>query len=160
MQGYAGVIAQYDGKIALVRDRYEAWDAAYWNLPSGGVEVDESPTAGAIRELREETGLHTTDDALRLVWTTRVTRTGETLSQSWNYVATVTDPTIQVNDPDGTISDAAWFSPQDAVQLLHQMPYPPIAIPALAYLQTAALTSWTFTLSGDADWTWQADPLG
>lgn len=160
MQGYAGVIARYDGKIALVRDKYEAWDKAYWNLPSGGVEPGESPTAGAIRELREESGLHITDEALRLVWTTRVTRTGEALSQSWNYVATVTDPTLRVDDPDGTVTEAAWFSPEDAVQLLHQMPYPPITVPALAYLQTAALAAWTFTLSDSDDWTWQSDPLG
>ena len=160
MQGYAGVIAQYDGKIALVRDKYEKWDKAYWNLPSGGVEVGESPTAGAIRELREESGLHVTHEALRLVWTTSVTRAGEAPFQSWNYVATVTDPTLRVDDPDGTVTEAAWFSPQDAVQLLHQVPYPPIAVPALAYLQTAAHAAWTFTLSDTDDWTWQSDPLG
>ncbi|WP_328525677.1 hypothetical protein [Kribbella sp. NBC_00359] len=35
MGRYAGVIAQYDGRLALVREQYEAWDAAYWNLPGG-----------------------------------------------------------------------------------------------------------------------------
>jgi 8-oxo-dGTP diphosphatase len=159
MQVYAGVIAQYDGKIALVRDHYEAWDQPYWNLPSGGVDVGESPAAGAVRELREETGLHTTPDALRLVWTTTVIKSGETLSQSWNYVATVTDPEFLIDDPDDTVTDAAWFSPEDAVRLLHKMPWPPITVPALAYLQTPALASWAFTLADPAHWTWQSEPL-
>ena len=160
MQRYAGVIAEYEGKIALVHERYEAWDKAYWNLPSGAVEAGESPAAGAIRELREETGLDTTSEALRLVWTTTVTEGGQTLSQSWNYVAAVTDPTLRIDDPDDSVTDAAWFSPQDAVRLLHHQPYPPLAVPALAYLQTAAHAGWTFALSGTTDWTWQSGPLG
>ena len=35
-----------------------------WDLPKGGLEPDETPLAGAVREVREETGL----DDLEFVW--------------------------------------------------------------------------------------------
>ncbi|GAB2635061.1 hypothetical protein GCM10009743_07670 [Kribbella swartbergensis] len=99
------MLAQYDGKIALVREHYEPWGAA------------------------------------------------------WNYITTATDPTLQIDDPDDSVTDAAWFTPQDAVRLLHQLAYPPITVPALAYLQTSSPTAWSFTLSDTTDWTWLSDSL-
>lgn len=146
MQGYAGVVAWYAGKVALVRERYEAWDGPYWNLPSGAVENGETPTAGAIRELREESGLRAAEEKLELVWTTQTVVDGRTTSQSWNYTVATQDPTFAVNDPDGSVTDVQWFTTDDAVRALEQLPYPPLAVPAVHYLTTGEPgRDWVFT---------------
>ncbi|HWD79622.1 MAG TPA: NUDIX hydrolase [Kribbella sp.] len=146
MQGYAGVLARYAGKVALVREQYEAWDAPCWNLPSGAVENGETPAAGAIRELREESGLRAAEEKLELVWTTRTVVDGRTTSRSWNYAAAMEDPTFAVDDPDGSVMDVRWFSTDDAVRALQQLPYPPLAVPALHYLTTGEVgREWVFT---------------
>ncbi|MGW6279283.1 NUDIX hydrolase [Kribbella sp. NPDC055071] len=154
MQRYAGVVAVYDGMVALVREEYEGWAAPYWNLPGGGVEAGETPAAGAVRELREESGLRVDADALELIWTTHQVEGGRTLSRSWNYLAAVTDPTFAIDDPDGSVLDAQWFSPADAVPLLQAVPYPPMIIPAIDYLtHNPHPRNWTFTLTNKT-WTW------
>jgi ADP-ribose pyrophosphatase YjhB (NUDIX family) len=52
--GSAVVLADDDGRVLLLRRAYTPYD---WVLPGGGAEADESPTATALREVREETGL-------------------------------------------------------------------------------------------------------
>lgn len=47
------VVVAPDGRIALVRHRYDG----RWHLPGGGVKRREGFYAAALRELREETGL-------------------------------------------------------------------------------------------------------
>ena len=156
MGRYAGVIARYGGQVALVRERYEAWDAPYWNLPSGAVEEGETPGAGAIRELREESGLLAAEADLELVWTTEVWTGGRVTSRSWNYLVDVQDPTFAIDDPDGSVMEVRWFSPEDAVRQLSQLPYPPIAAPAIDYLTYGVRRQeWTFTLDG-VDWSWDS----
>jgi 8-oxo-dGTP diphosphatase len=154
MGRYSGVIARYDGRVALVRDQYEAWDAPYWNLPSGAVEEGETPAAGAVRELREASGLRAAAEALELVWTTEVVTDGRITSRSWNFAAEVEDPAFSINDPDGTVTEARWFSVEDAVQQLTRLPYPPLSAPAIDYLiHGARRPDWTFTLNGE-NWSW------
>ncbi|WP_371405597.1 NUDIX hydrolase [Kribbella sp. NBC_00662] len=156
MGRYAGVIARYDGQVALVWERYDAWDAPYWNLPSGAVEEAETPTAGAIRELREETGLLAAEADLSLVWTTQVSVGGRVSSRSWNYVADVRDPAFAIDDPDGSVMEVRWFSAEDAVRRLGRLPYPPIAVPAIDYLTYGARRQeWTFTSDGE-NWSWDS----
>jgi ADP-ribose pyrophosphatase len=46
-----------DGRIVLVRQYRYAVNAAVWELPAGRLDPGEDPTAGARRELEEETGL-------------------------------------------------------------------------------------------------------
>ncbi len=49
-------IAERDGKILLVKRGMEP-GKGLWTLPGGFLEADESPEAGCLRELEEETGL-------------------------------------------------------------------------------------------------------
>jgi len=52
----AGVLIEESGKILLVQRALEPWKG-FWYLPAGYIEVDEDPLAGALREVKEETGL-------------------------------------------------------------------------------------------------------
>ncbi|GAA3725968.1 NUDIX hydrolase [Plantactinospora mayteni] len=52
------LLVDADGRVLLFR----GWDPArperrYWFTPGGGLDPDETPAAGAARELAEETGL-------------------------------------------------------------------------------------------------------
>ena len=58
--GVGGAVFSEDGKILLIRRH----DDKRWSLPAGAAEVHETPEEGAIREIREETGLHVQVDAL------------------------------------------------------------------------------------------------
>ena len=49
----ARLILVREGKVLLVSPRR----SQYWNLPGGGTRRNEDPSAGALRELREETGI-------------------------------------------------------------------------------------------------------
>jgi 8-oxo-dGTP pyrophosphatase MutT (NUDIX family) len=52
-----GVVAVADdGRILLVGQHRYTLDAYSWEIPEGGVALDEPPEAGARRELAEETG--------------------------------------------------------------------------------------------------------
>ncbi len=52
----AGVLAEQDGKVLLVKRLYEPRQGD-WALPAGFVEIDEGPVQAALCELTEETGL-------------------------------------------------------------------------------------------------------
>lgn len=51
-----GVLAVRDGLLLLVRRGEEPFQG-YWDIPGGFLEEGESPKIGAVREMREETGL-------------------------------------------------------------------------------------------------------
>ncbi|MFK4082818.1 NUDIX hydrolase [Kribbella sp. NPDC020789] len=155
---YGGVVASYDGWVALVREQFERWDKAYWSLPSGAIELGESPEAGSVRELAEESGLKAPESSLRLVWRATVVVEGEVTSNTWNYATEVEDDAFAVDDPDGSILEARWFQPAEAADLLTQLPYPPLSVPAVEYLRTGTPIDWTFTCTGST-WNWASRPL-
>jgi len=51
-----GVYAVRDGKVALLQ-RGGGTMTGFWSLPGGMIDADEDPLTGALRELREESGL-------------------------------------------------------------------------------------------------------
>lgn len=52
----AGALVVRDGRVLLVKRAIQPF-LGYWDIPGGFLEADELPQAGAIREVREETGL-------------------------------------------------------------------------------------------------------
>lgn len=59
----AAAIAAVDDelRVTLIRQFRHAAGGYIWELPAGKLDAGEPPLACAIRELREETGLHATD---------------------------------------------------------------------------------------------------
>lgn len=64
----AGVVVVRDDGVLLV-ERTEPPAVGHWSLPAGYLEVDEPARRGAVRELREETGLGVDADDLTLTAT-------------------------------------------------------------------------------------------
>jgi 8-oxo-dGTP pyrophosphatase MutT (NUDIX family) len=57
-----GVLPLFDdGTVPLVGQMRYSIDAYSWEIPEGGAPLDEDPRAGAVRELREETGMVAAD---------------------------------------------------------------------------------------------------
>jgi len=52
----AGALVTHDGRVLLVKRGIQPF-LGYWDIPGGFLEENEHPKAGAIREVREETGL-------------------------------------------------------------------------------------------------------
>ncbi|WP_327259285.1 NUDIX hydrolase [Streptomyces sp. NBC_01240] len=60
----AGVVVREDGRLLAIRRA----DNGTWELPGGVLELDETPEAGVVREVLEETGIHVEVDDLTGVY--------------------------------------------------------------------------------------------
>lgn len=58
-RGTSTVALDKDGKICLIREYYYALDEYGIQIPTGGIDGDETPLQGAKRELLEEAGART-----------------------------------------------------------------------------------------------------
>lgn len=65
-----GCIPLYKGQVLLCKRGIEP-RKGYWNLTAGFMEMNESVTEGALRELQEETGLTGTLERLHSIYTAR-----------------------------------------------------------------------------------------
>lgn len=106
------VVYRQNGDLLLVR--HDAIDR--WVLPGGGIDDGETFREAAERELAEEAGITADYEGLAMV--TRVTFACDG-HRAWGVLpvfgARATDTSIEVADPDGEITDAAWFDtlPED-----------------------------------------------
>jgi ADP-ribose pyrophosphatase YjhB (NUDIX family) len=60
-----GAVFDESGRILLVR---EISDSERWTLPGGWADVNQSPSAGVVREVREEAGIEVTVRKLAAVY--------------------------------------------------------------------------------------------
>jgi 8-oxo-dGTP pyrophosphatase MutT (NUDIX family) len=74
------LLTREDGKVAFVLRDHVSWMSGYYGLPSGKVEKDESYTAGAIRETKEEAGVDIALEDLQYIHTMHRTADNDTLS--------------------------------------------------------------------------------
>lgn len=135
---------EYDTRLAAYaviaddRDRVllALWNEApepLWTMPGGGVELDETPEQGAVREVREETGYDV--ELVRLLGAdTHVVGVGDRPHVKDRplkgvrlvYEARVVGGELR-NELGGTTDEARWF-PLDDVPSLPRVPLVDIAI--------------------------------
>ena len=60
----AGVAIIWENKILLVHPTNSSWKKATCGIPKGGLEPEEDAMSGALRELKEETGISLSPDQL------------------------------------------------------------------------------------------------
>ncbi len=107
----AGAVMEQDGRLLLVRNRRRN-GAHDWSTPGGVVDpTDASVLAGLTREVEEETGLivRAWDGPLYEV-------TAVALDMGWQmrcevHRALEFDGDLRVDDPDGIVVDAGFFTP-------------------------------------------------
>jgi 8-oxo-dGTP diphosphatase len=106
----AGGVVLRDGRIAVVhRPRYDDW-----SLPKGKLDPGESWEECALREVREETGLHCTLGA-ELSPTSYTDRKGRAkVVRYWRMEIDRMDPFT----PDDEVDELRWVEPGEAATLL------------------------------------------
>jgi 8-oxo-dGTP diphosphatase len=105
----AGGVVVRDGRIAVVhRPRYDDW-----SLPKGKLDPDESFEDAALREVREETGLHCVlgDELSSTFYDDRKGRSK--IVRYWSME--VIEGEFEPNDE---VDELRWLTPDDAGALL------------------------------------------
>lgn len=110
------MIADQD-RILLCRLSSVERDVGKWTLPGGGLDFGESPEDGAIREIREETGLETRLTGLATV-DSKVFQPGNSEMHAIRifYWAEVVNGKLCV-EVDGSTDGCQWFTEEEARQL-------------------------------------------
>lgn len=110
-----GIVAIDDeGRVALVSQHRYPLDERTWELPEGGVPLDEDPLAGARRELSEETG------ATAATWRVLCRFVlQDSFSDERGTLFLATGITIGRSDPDGTEDiEVRWTPFEEALAMM------------------------------------------
>jgi ADP-ribose pyrophosphatase YjhB (NUDIX family) len=101
-----------DGKVLLLKRKKPPYPG-YWVAPGGKIELGESPHEGALRELREETGLMAKQAELRAI----ITETSPHPDWQWLiFMYRVLQPVGDVIS-DQREGELSWFAPEDFAAL-------------------------------------------
>ncbi len=99
---------QQTWEILLIKRKNEPF-AGKWALPGGFVETDEKVIVGAVRELKEETGISVTQSQLRFIdYFDTPDRDPRGRLISFAFEAVI-DPDVRVEAGDDA-GDAKWYS--------------------------------------------------
>lgn len=97
------VLVVADGKLLMVK----SWlGTNQWGLPGGGLHKNEDPTAGALRELREETGVKLKADQLKFLYKGKAQHHGLGF-RYWCYVAEL-PKSVPIHKQQLEITNVAW----------------------------------------------------
>jgi ADP-ribose pyrophosphatase YjhB (NUDIX family) len=98
-------VVERDGALLLVRRAAHLLEGGKWGLPGGFLDRDETLTAAALRELREETGWEG-----RVIGLLRINSRPDRPAEDRQNVAFdfVIEPLRQVGEPDHESSEVAW----------------------------------------------------
>ena len=102
-----GALVADDDRILLVRE------SDTWLLPGGRLEPGESPAAGAVREVREETGVDVEIVGLGAVAEQTFRRAGGDATYMFHFATFLAEPsstdlTADPGRPDEGIDEVAW----------------------------------------------------
>jgi 8-oxo-dGTP diphosphatase len=110
----AGALVTRDGRLLLVKRSIEPY-LGHWDIPGGFLEADEHPSAGAIREVREETGLEVRLTGLLGLYMGRYGDGGFHCLNIY-FLAEVVGGEERPADDTAALSEAAdlaWFAPDE-----------------------------------------------
>lgn len=106
-----GALVVSDGRLLLVRRAKEPF-RGWWDIPGGFCEATELPEEAAVREVREETGVHVEITGLVGMWMDRYDGDGEP-QDTLNVYFLARPVGSPVVDPDAAeVGEAAWFTPE------------------------------------------------
>jgi 8-oxo-dGTP diphosphatase len=111
VQAAGGLVVRPDGRIAVIhRPRYDDW-----SLPKGKLDAGESFEDGALREVREETGVRGRIVS-ELAPTGYVDRKGRDKVVRWYRMDVDGDPPDFA--PNDEVDELRWLTPDEARELL------------------------------------------
>ncbi|WP_132058932.1 NUDIX domain-containing protein [Halorussus amylolyticus] len=106
----AGVAVVSDAGVLLTRRAIEP-GVGDWAVPGGHLELDESPAAAAVRELREETGVRVAPEDVTLLDTFAADGAGGKRIVSVGFAVRREDTTGDP-EPRSEVSEVRWFTPE------------------------------------------------
>ncbi len=113
LQRVTNTVLQKDGKVLLLQKPRRHW----WVAPGGKMELGESIIESAIREYREETGLHIIDPQLKAVFTMVMMNENQVVREWMMFTFHATDYTGQLlsESPEGKL---AWKQQEEIHHLM------------------------------------------
>lgn len=105
----AGAFVIQDGKVMLVRRGIEPYKD-YWDIPGGFLDPDEHPEEGAVREVREETGLLVRTTDLQGIFIDTYGEDASEYTINIYYRAEVVEGEAE---PQTDAVDIGWFGPDE-----------------------------------------------
>lgn len=110
------IIIKNKNNILLVKD----WlGTGKWSLPGGGLKRNENPKEGAIREIREETGLILNTNDLQSIGQINLKSAGIGYS-AYCYLLNV-NTNLKPNNNSKEIAEVSWFN-LDSIEKLNLSP--------------------------------------
>lgn len=113
----AGALIVHDAKIMLVR-RARAPFAGYWDIPGGFLAPGEHPSAGAVREVEEETGLRVCTTLLSGIYPDTY---GDDSSEHTLNIYYEAEIVGGIAEPASDVAEIGWF---EAGKLPQQLAFP------------------------------------